>query len=169
MVKNEIITAEELRSILNYDPKTGKFTYSAKCARNNIGDEAGWKNGNGYLKITVNQIKYYAHRLAWLYVTGNWPMLTVDHKNGVGIDNCWSNLRLASHSENGMNKAAKKIYRNGTIRKGVYFHKQASKWAAQIAKDGKVSYLGLFGSAEDAHAAYVAAAGKLHGEFARMA
>jgi hypothetical protein len=85
----------------------------------------------------------------------------MDHKNRKRADNRWCNLRLASHEENMRNKGVSGDNQLGI--KGVYFHR--SRFAARIWKDGRSIHLGLFDTAEEASAAYIAAARELHGEF----
>ena len=53
--------------------------------------------------------------------------------------------------------------------KGVHWNSNCCKWHAQIRIKGKQTYLGLFMTAEEAHAAYVAVAKEHFGEFARVA
>lgn len=55
---------------------------------------------------------------------------------------------------------------NLTGLKGVTFHRVTGKWQAAIQVNRKSHHLGLFETADAAHAAYVASAAKLHGEFA---
>ena len=87
----------------------------------------------------------------------------VDHKNGDSLDNRRSNLRPASHAQNMQNVGITKANTSGY--KGVNWNSDASKWHARIRVNGKRLHLGLFDAAEDAHAAYVAAAEMHHGEF----
>lgn len=89
----------------------------------------------------------------------------VDHINGDRLDNRKANLRICTHAENGRNRGAPRNNTSGF--KGVHFHKQCRKWQAQIKIDGQKKHLGLFDSAEEAHAAYCLAADLLHGTFAR--
>ncbi len=95
------------------------------------------------------------------------PTEQIDHKDGNGLNNQRSNLRVASSSKNNQN--ARKRSDNTVGLKGVYFHQQCKKFGAQIQSAGKRLHLGLFITPEEAHAAYCAAASKLHGEFARFA
>lgn len=90
--------------------------------------------------------------------------MQVDHINCNVLDNRRANLRLATHSQNQYNRPA----RNASGRKGVTWHKGAQKWMAQIEKNNKPRYLGLFVDIEDAAAAYNAAAKELFGEFAHV-
>ena len=94
---------ERLKEILNYDPETGVFTRALNRRR--------WKEGQimgtescGYVSINVDYVIYRAHRLAWMYMTGEDPQTGIDHVNGNRSDNRWSNLRLANQSQNGRNR-----------------------------------------------------------------
>jgi hypothetical protein len=91
----------------------------------------------------------------------------VDHINGNGLDNTRANLRECSHAENCRNQRRPRHGTSGL--KGATFCKRLDKFIAQICLDGKKIHLGLFPTAEAAHAAYVKAAAELHGEFARAA
>lgn len=91
---------------------------------------------------------------------------SVDHINGDGLDNRRANLRICTIGENNANRAMQK--RNAAGYKGVSFDNRAGRWHARITKDGKVYSLGLFGSKEEAAAAYDKAAKILHGQFARI-
>ena len=99
------LTAEWLRAVLDYDPKTGLFHWridrGGRKAR--IGALAGSFDATGYIQIMIDGKNYKAHRLAWLYVTGNWPIGDIDHLNGERANNRWSNLREATKSINQQN------------------------------------------------------------------
>jgi hypothetical protein len=159
-----MITAEKLRARLDYDPATGLFTWRENQRRHS-GKLAGTIGVRGYIQIMLDKRQYRAHRLAWLHVHGAWPATALDHINGIHDDNRIKNLRLATPSQNGANRVINGRSTSGF--KGVSFQKDRSKWRAQIRVNWKPLYLGLFETAEDAHAAYLAAA-KLHfGEYAR--
>ncbi len=162
------LTAERLRECLDYDPATGIFTYRiSRHYRQKVGAVAGAPHGNGYLRIAIDGVNYYAHRLAWLHAHGEWPEHGVDHANSVRSDNRLSNLRKADQSQNLCNKG--KQSNNSSGLKGVSWHAGAGKWVAQVGWRGEHIYLGLHEEKQDAHAAYCAAAGQYHGEFARHA
>ena len=156
------LTAEYLRSVLKYDPETGEFTWlrhATKPAMN--GTKAGCR-GRAEISIRVMYKIYKAHRLAWLYMTGEWPPSLIDHKDSDPYNNQWSNLRLANFKENSRNRKPV-LSRSGL--KGV--SRCRKKWKAAIFIDGKIVHLGMFESATDAHQAYVSAAKQHYGDFAR--
>lgn len=162
---------ERLKELLSYDPLTGVFLW--KVDRSNIkrGTLAGRYDKAGYIRIGIDGREYRAHRLAWLYMTGEWPEIFLDHRDMDKNNNAWSNLRLATKSQNAANIGPLKSNTSGI--KGVSFHSGGAKggkpWQANITKNGKAMGLGIFATKEEARAAYAAAAERLFGEFARAA
>lgn len=160
------LTVERLRALLSYDPQTGIFKWRVTRGPSAVaGDTARSQNGNGYLRIRIDGRKYYAHRLAWLYVHGRWPLGNIDHKDTVVSHNWIENLREATQSQNAANASRSHSNRSGF--KGVSWHARAARWAAKITVRRRDTYLGLFNTAEEAHAAYSVAAREAFGEFAR--
>ncbi len=158
------LTFERLRELMHYDPETGDFTYRVRTARRvKIGAVAGNPNVDGYFWVSVKGERYRAHRLAWLYMTGEWPPRDIDHKNLNRSDNRWANLRLATDSQNKANIGKRADNTSGY--KGVF--KKGRKWEASIGVRGKRRYLGSFSCIVAAHLAYVVAADKHFGDFAR--
>ena len=156
---------EYLKSILTYCKASGVFKWRVKHSKKvNAGAIAGGRNVAGYTVIGIDRKVYYAHRLAWLYVNGEWP-IQIDHRNCDKADNRWRNLRLANHTQNALN--AKLTIRNTSGRKGVSWQKSANKWAASIYLDGRKIHLGLFDNIEAAHSSYMAAAKRAEPKFAR--
>ena len=150
---------------MTFDPDTGIFTWTnCPWPRRHNGKRAGVPRGSrgNYIRIAVDGMRYYAHRLAWLYMTGNWPSLQIDHKDGDPQNNKWSNLREASQSQNSANKK-----RCGLFPKGVFKQTRGGNYSARITKNYKATSLGTFTSPQDAHEAYVRKANEVHGEFAR--
>lgn len=158
-----MLTQDDLKHRLHYDPSTGVFKWiSARGRRvDQIGQVAGNLSPHGYIRITVNRRSYFAHRLVWLYMTGEHPSEFVDHINMDKTDNRWCNLRAATKSENGANSKA----RGASGLKGAYWSKQINRWYSRIGK----RYIGTFDTPEQAHEAYVAAAKDEFGGFARAA
>jgi hypothetical protein len=166
------MNAERLRQLLSYDSETGEFTRLVSAGSNaKVGSVAGsirpHLGGYKCYIIGVDGRKYQAHRLAWLYVHGSWPRDLIDHIDGNSLNNRISNLREATRSENSRNRGA--TVKNQSGFKGVSWEKHLKKWRAKINVHGKRKHLGLFDSAELAHAAYCEAATQIHGEFARFA
>jgi hypothetical protein len=162
------ITAERLRELLHYDPATGLLTWLVNPSpRVRIGDVAGRVRSDGYRIVRADGQRYLAHRLAWLHVHGEWPPHHIDHINGDPSDNRFANLRPATGSQNQAN--ARKPRTNTSGYMGVRWHTAARKWEARIRLSGRQSSLGCFDCPAEAHAAYMAAAKKYYGEFARAA
>jgi len=128
---------------------------------------AGSKDRDGYILIRVEKVLLRAHRLAWQYVYGAAPAVELDHVNGVPSDNRIENLRLASRSQNIANSRRWRTNTSGA--KGVYWCRQQQKWRARITVDRRSRHLGHFENIADAQAAYMAAAERAFGEFARRA
>lgn len=160
------LSAEYLRLILNYNPETGVFMWLFSAGRVRAGDIAGSPNGRGYRSIGIDGHRYQEHRLAWVWMTGEWPKAGIDHVNRDPSDNRWCNLRDADKSKNRANGRAPSTNTSGF--KGVYRYKQWRNWEAQIRVKGKKIYLGRFDTRHQAYAAYCIAARKHFGEYARL-
>jgi hypothetical protein len=162
------ISIDRLREVLVYDPETGIFTWKEKIAKKVVvGKEAGRRRPDGYCRIRLFGVEYYAHRLAVAHHTGEWPVGDLDHANLDRSDNRIANLRLATRSQNQANHPRKSTNTSGF--KGVGYFKPSNLWRARIVKDGKLTYQAYFRTKEDAYAAYCQKALELHGEFARVA
>lgn len=154
------MTSDELRSLLHYDPDTGVFTWIAGKRKGTIAGKGGKRGYKGYWRIYIFGKDRPAHRLAWLYMTGDWPKEHIDHVNGIRDDNRFSNLREASAIENGQNYKMPSHNRSGYM--GVHFLKAANRWVATIKVNRQQMYLGRFKTAEDASKAYLEAKAKFH-------
>lgn len=161
------LTINKLKSLVHYDPITGVFIRKTKANQTPLGSFATNKDSKGYTRVRIAGERFTAHRLAWFYMTGQWPAKEVDHKNRVRTDNRWSNLREADEFNNKRNTS---VYRNNKAGfKGVSWHVCSKKWRSRIRIDGKEVNLGLFDTPEAANAAYAAAATQHFGEFSRSA
>lgn len=151
------IEHQHLLEILSYDKDSGIFLWKK------TGQLAGYVHAvRGHVYIEINGKAYLAHRLAWFYMTGEWPKDEIDHIDRNRKNNSFMNLREASHSQNQHNSGIRKDNKSGF--RGV--SKSGKKWMATIAIKGKNNYLGVFDTAEAAYSAYVAKAKELRGCFA---
>lgn len=167
------VDANILRGLVIYNPDTGDFTWKARGRKawdtRYAGKRAGYDWAIGrvtYRSIRIFDWPFLGHRLAWLYMTGEWPSMHIDHIDGVGTNNRWSNLRLATKAQNAWN--APRPVTNTSGYKGVRKARNG-RFTAFIYTAGKHIWLGSFSTAEDAHAAYVKAATERSSEFVRAA
>jgi hypothetical protein len=168
MAMRDPLTADRLRELLDYDPLTGVFLWKVyRGGKAKLGAIAGHvqqnETGHEYLGIGVDYRRYLAHRLAVLWMTGEWPPHEVDHRDGDGLNNAWRNLRIATRAQNSANTSRHADNRAGF--KGVY--PRGKRFVAMIRWDKRGRYLGTFDTPDEAHAAYVTAAQQHFGEFAR--
>lgn len=151
------MTQDELKRRFEYDPGSGVF-YSRRSGRC-----VGYVE-RGYVRITIGNKRYRAHRLAFLYMTGSMPN-EVDHINNMKSDNRWCNLRASCRQGNNANKRVRRDCKSR--RKGVYLTKNG-KYVANITVNGRSLYLGTFECPDKAHGAYSAAAVMAFGSNARV-
>lgn len=157
-----MITAKELRERLRYDPETGIFTWRERAPhqRDPVGAVAGCCAGStGYVEIMLNQVRYLAHRLAWLYVTGEWPPVEIDHRNTIRADNRFDNLRLTDGFPNQQN-VRKPTRRNTTGALGV--SRTGRGFRATVRMNGRNQYSTTFDTVDEAYRTYVDMKRRLH-------
>lgn len=155
------ISAEEARRLLRYCSDTGKLFWRDGCPRQHMAGAAAGSQFRDYLRVRIFGRRYYAHRLVWLIVHGRWPSHCIDHVNGNGSDNRIENLRDVPQKVNSQNIHRATVNSSSRLL-GAVALKGTTRWRAEIKTDGKKLHLGLFDSAEEAHAAYVKAKRKLH-------
>lgn len=147
------LNAEYIRSRFDYDPESGLLCWEKANERWNK-KQAGSLNkcqaGKVYIRVTLDQSSVYAHRIIWIWMTGEQPD-TIDHIDGNGLNNKWSNLRSVKFSDNGKNQ--KKHLTNTSGYAGVSYRKDCGKWRARLMVDGKSISFGAFPTAEAAHEA----------------
>lgn len=159
-----VLTQERLKELLSYDPKTGVFVRRRANGTAKAGDIAGTQMNTGYVTISVDgKGQFLAHRLAWFYVTGEWPENHTDHVNGCKSDNRFSNIRKATAQENSSNTGPQVNNTSGV--KGVYWSTIRRKWIAQIGHNRKVINLGGFDDLDAAISARREAETHIQGEF----
>lgn len=154
------LSQEELRAMLHYDPQTGEFVWLVKPSKKlPSGAIAGGLNDEGYRVIRIRGLLHKAHRLAWLYVHGEWPAMCIDHINGVRDDNRTANLRCVSQRANMENQRfAHTNSKTGLL--GVT--QDAGRFTARIRSRGSLRYIGTYATPEEAAAAYIAKKRDLH-------
>lgn len=141
------LSQTDLKELLQYDPVTGEFFWKKNTSsRNLVGKPAGYTKG--YVFIRIQKKLHYAHRLAFLYMTGAFPKENVDHINGIRSDNRWINLRNASAQINKKNCAK---YRNNTSGAfGVTWDARKNMWLVRVMVNYKSLHIGYFDTIEEA-------------------
>jgi hypothetical protein len=163
-----MLTQQELKELLHYDPNTGVFTRRTSLSNNTkVGGVVGTAATKGYSVCVIKHHRYMLHNLAWLFVYGQFPTPSkesINHINGNRSDNRIANLRLFTHAQRTAN--ARKRANTTSKLKGVTVRK--GRFIAQIGIKGRIMYLGSYGTEEEAHAAYMAAAKEEFGAFVRV-
>lgn len=159
-----VVPTDLIREQLGYNPCTGELTWLVHRQKVRPGTVAGTLDkSTGYRQVRVGGKIIYAHRLAWLLATGEWPESRIDHKNGAKDDNRFCNLREATPTQNAYNSKVRSDSPFG--KRGVTFDKERGKYTAHIKVDGKSKRLGRWDNIEDADMAYMAAQQRHFGAF----
>lgn len=159
-MKREDLTQEMLKHLLHYDPATGEFTWVNPLGRVEAGSKAGSTRKDGYVAIKIKGLAFKAHRLAHLYMTGEWP-ISGDHEDRNPGNNRWKNIRPSTHAQNCRNR----VFQNATGFQCVG-KERSGRFKARVKLDGVRKHLGTFNTAEEAALAVAAAKVVMHGEFA---
>lgn len=153
------LNAEQLRSLVTYNPETGLFLWVTAGRGRQMNRPAGGPTIYGYWQIRLLGRTYRANRLAWLYMTGNWPTHFVDHINGIKDDDRWNNLRDVPQTINAQNRRSAST-KSST---GVFgAQKTKEGYRAKIVVNGLIVSLGTYRTPEEAHAVYLAAKRQHH-------
>jgi hypothetical protein len=158
------ITQERVRELFDY--QDGKLVWKKRTGpRSNPNQAVGSLMPQGYLRVKFDKKNYLVHRLVYLWHTGEMPVF-IDHKDQNKSNNKIENLRPATKGQNNCNTKLRKDNKSGFC--GVYWHKVAGAWSAEISVNMKKKRIGFFGNQEEAALAYNEAAIRLHGEFASL-
>lgn len=149
-----------LTETFTYDPLTGLFTWARPTRTALVGDPAGSVYPVGYVYLRFERKAYLAHRVAWLFMLGEWPTHEIDHIDGVRTNNSWANLREVTSRVNRENQRKAKSNNRSTGLLGAY--PVGRRFKAVIEVHGRQIHLGMFATAEEAHIAYVTAKRNLH-------
>jgi hypothetical protein len=159
------------KALFDYDPVNGDLTWRVQTNATPKGKIAGTikkhkiEHYTSYICVTVFGEPYKAHRVIWLLQTGKWPTKHIDHIDGNGLNNSWSNLREVTASQNAMNQKVRSDSASGI--KGVSYDKARDVWYVYIDVDKKRKHLGRYETKDEAAAARLAAEKIYHGEYAR--
>ena len=157
---------ERIRNVLAYNAETGELVWRVTLSNR---APAGQRAGNlsqGYRDLAVDGIRLRATTAIWLIVFGRFPRGLIDHRNGRRGDDWLLNLREATYQENARN--VRRHFDNHSGFKGVTFHHGRSRpWQARIFIAGRNRSLGYYSDPARAHSAYIMAAKREFGDFAR--
>jgi hypothetical protein len=153
--------ADYARERIAYDPTTGRMTWRIKPSRAvNAGDRTGHTDdGKGYGRVKLWGRQHQAHRIAWLISRGEWPAGDIDHINGDRADNRLANLRDVPSTVNAENRRTASRH---AATKVLGVSMEGTRFKARVRVNKREVYLGLFDTAEQAHAAYLKAKRELH-------
>jgi hypothetical protein len=152
MADDELITAARARELFDYNPENGELRWKVSD-RGRTGCIAGWvwRNNRGkttsYRYVEVGNKGYPAHRLIWLMMTGEWPDPLIDHINRDGLDNRWTNLRVATAAINASNRGLRSDNKSGMP--SVSWNRSRRMWHVNV-------HVGYFSSKEAANDAATA-------------
>ena len=149
MKAKKLPSIDLVKSILNYNPETGIFTWKVDArGHKRKGKIAGSIYGDGYYILCINYKRYGAHRIAWLYHYGVAPVDEIDHINRIRSDCRITNLREVTRIQNANNRSMQRNNTSGIV--GVNWNKVSEKWTASISRNGRSFHIGYFHSKEDA-------------------
>jgi len=154
---------QNIKDILRYDQETGDFWWLEAKKGRDLLKPAGTESNKGYRTISINGKAYLAHRLAYFYMTGEWPPEYIDHINGNVRDNSWENLRAVSAQQNSWNK--KRKYNSYTGIKGVRKLLFSDMWEVNIWIEDVFHSEGPFKTYQEACKRYDEIAFKQRGEY----
>jgi len=146
-----------LHELFIYDPETGVWTWRIRHCTARPGAIAGCSRPDGYRVIGIDGSQYLAHRLAVVYMTGEWPLNEVDHIDGDPSNGKWDNLRCVDRTTNSQNQRRPKGKRQPDAMLGASFDKRRGVWRARIIIHKIEHFIGYFASPAEAHAAYLEA------------
>ena len=168
---HKVLTQEQAKELFSYDPEEGILRWRKLPNKRCKSLIAGYRKQDNsramaYWVVMVNYKNYKVHQIIWVYMTGKWPDRLIDHEDLNGENNKWSNLRLATQSQNMMNVGLRITNKTGV--KGVSLDSRGNKFRARITLDRVSIELGHFNTLEEAKTAREIASKKYHGEFARL-
>jgi hypothetical protein len=157
---------ERLRELVDYNPETGEmFAKTGGGYRGcyKAGRKFSFIDHRGYVTGTLDGVRFYMHRVAYALGHGVEPSKYIDHINGNPSDNRLCNLRDVDGKLNSQNRRKAPSNNKSSGLLGVTYSPGENRFRAAIKPThGKRIHLGCFGSAKEAHEAYLKAKRKLH-------
>lgn len=160
------LTQEIVRELLDYDPVSGILTWKRRkpSAFAYLGHKAATyahtfnvrfegkeaftsSHDFGYKQGSIFSLPYKAHRVIWLWMTGEWPEV-IDHINGDPSDNRWENLRNVDPEGNCKN--SRKPITNTSGYANIRSRKGRKTFTVQIRVEGKNKHIGTFSDLDEA-------------------
>lgn len=136
------LTQKRLKEVVRYNKQTGLFYWKVSTGKAKRGEVAGHTDSKGYTKVSIDGVKYFAHRLAWFYVYGTWPTQNIDHKDLCRNNNRLSNLRDVGQSINGLNGPLRRNNSSGYT--GVSYDARRRTWVAYVHRAHHKKHLGAY-------------------------
>ena len=150
-MKTLSLTQRRLKEVVRYNKQTGLFYWRVSTGKAKRGEVAGHTDSVGYTKVSIDGVKYFAHRLVWLYVYGAWPTQNIDHKDLCRSNNRLSNLRDVGQSINGLNGPLRRNNSSGYT--GVSYDARRHEWVAYVNRARRKKHLGAYKNLAEAVAA----------------
>lgn len=138
---------EWIKKNVRADFETGHLYWIIPAPGRRVGTPIGCKDTYGYIKLSLDYEKCYAHQVIWFLFYGEWPSEIIDHDNKKPWDNRIVNLVLSDHSKNALNSC---MWITNTS--GIKGASITTTGKYKVTKQGK--HLGYFDTAKEARDAY---------------
>lgn len=142
--KYDNLTQERVMELFHYNTDTGELWRKFKL----YSRPSNCVGLNGYVYVGIEYKTYLAHKIAYLYMTGDVPD-EIDHINGIRNDNRWCNLRIVDRYTNSFHRT--KLNRNNTSGyRGVSWDKVVCRWRATVSRNYRKVWTDTYAHIEDA-------------------
>jgi hypothetical protein len=146
-----------------FDYQDGFLVWKKSAGTIKTGKKVESVSNRGYVVVQVGGKRYLAHRIIWLLLNGQMPVM-IDHIDGNKQNNLIENLREVDNTLNHWNERKRTTNKSG--HKGVWWHKQSKRWEAACRVSGKQITIGRFERIEDAVEAVRKFREQQHGKYA---
>ena len=146
-----------------FDYQDGYLVWKKSAGTIKAGNKVESVSNRGYVVVQVGGKRYLAHRIIWLLLNGQMPVM-IDHIDGNKQNNLIENLREVDNTLNHWNEQKRSTNKSGY--KGVWWHKQSRRWEAACRVNSKQITIGRFERIEDAVEAVRKFREQQHGEYA---